>query len=72
MGIPNLTSFVNNFFTGWKEEKLEKYLIIDGCSLCYYLYTFDWINGGQYTDYYRAIAEFFGAFDHQLQLSQLW
>ena len=61
MGIPKLTSFINNFFTGWKEEELGKYLVIDGCSLCYNLYTFDWINGGQYTDYYRTIVEFFEA-----------
>ncbi len=61
MGIPSLTSFINNFFTGWKEEKLGEYLVIDGCSLCYYLYTFDWINGGQYTDYYRNMVDFFGA-----------
>ena len=61
MGIPKLTSFVNKFFTGWKEEKLGKYLVIDGCSLCYYLYTFDWINGGQYTDYYNTMVNFFGA-----------
>lgn len=61
MGIPKLTSFVNNFFTGWKEEELGKYLVIDGCSLCYNLYTFDWINGGQYTDYYHTMVEFFGA-----------
>ena len=63
MGIPKLTSFINNFFTGWKDETVGKYLVIDGCSLCYYLYTFDWINGGQYTDFYSTIAEFFKALE---------
>ena len=65
MGISKLTSFIHNFFSGWKEEKLGKYLVIDGCSLCYYLYTFDWINGGQYTEFYDSIVEFF----HALQTS---
>ena len=61
MGIPKLTSFIRNYFSSWKEERLGKYLVIDGCSLCYYLYTFDWINGGQYTDFYDGIVEFFQA-----------
>ena len=61
MGIPKLTSFVKDFYTGWKEEKLGKYVVIDGCSLCYFLYRFNWIKGGQYTDYYAAIVKFFGA-----------
>ena len=61
MGISKLTSFVNTFFTGWKEEKLGKYLVIDGCSLCYHLYNFRWIKGGQYTDYRGAIIKFFRA-----------
>ena len=61
MGISKLTSFVNNFFTGWKEEKLGRYLVIDGCSLCYHLYHFRWIKGGQYTDYRNTIVKFFGA-----------
>lgn len=61
MGIPKLTSFIRNYFSGWKKERLGNYLVIDGCSLCYYLYTFDWINGGQYTDFYDSIVEFFQA-----------
>ena len=61
MGISKLTSFINTFFTGWKEEKLGNYLVIDGCSLHYHLYNFHWIQGGQYTDYRSAIMKFFGA-----------
>ena len=61
MGISKLTSFVNTFFTGWKEDKLGNYLVIDGCSLYYHLYNFHWIKGGQYTDYRSNIMKFFRA-----------
>ena len=61
MGIPKLTSFIRNFFSGWKEERLEGHLVIDGCSLCYHLYTFDWIHGGQYKEYHDIISEYFRA-----------
>ena len=61
MGIPKLTRFIHDFFTGWKEGEITGYLVIDGCSLCYHLYTFDWIHGGQYTEYRDRIVEYFKA-----------
>ena len=61
MGIPKLTSFVNNYFAGWKREKITGYIVIDGFSLCHYLYSFDWSHGGQYPQFHTCVLEYFEA-----------
>ena len=59
MGIPRLTSFVDNAFTGWQREEVAGNLIIDGYSMCYSLYSFDWSHGGQYPEYRDKVTHFF-------------
>lgn len=59
MGIPRFTSFVDNTFTGWQREEITGNLIIDGYSMCYNLYSFDWSHGGQYPEYQGKVAQFF-------------
>lgn len=61
MGIPRLTSFVDNTFTGWQREEIKGNLIIDGFSLCYSLYSFDWSHGGQFPEYGDKAAVFFNS-----------
>ena len=69
MGIPKLTSFVEKNFTGWNlRENIAGYLVIDGFSLCYYLYkSFDWTYGGQYPQFHDCVVKFFDA----LRLSKI-
>lgn len=59
MGIPRLTSFVDNSFTGWQREEITGNLVIDGYSLIYSLYSFDWSHGGQFPEYHSRVAHFF-------------
>lgn len=59
MGIPRLTSFVNDTFTGWQREEVTGNLVIDGYSLIYSLYSFDWSHGGQFPEYHSKVAHFF-------------
>lgn len=59
MGIPRLTSFVDNTFTGWQRKEISGNLIIDGFSMAYNLYSFDWSHGGQFPEYHSKIAHFF-------------
>ena len=59
MGIPRLTSFVNNNFTGWQREEIKGKLVVDGFSLCFNLYAFDWSHGGQYHQYRDGIIHYF-------------
>ena len=59
MGVPKLTSFIDRNFTRWKREKVTGHLVIDGFSLCYYLYSFDWSHGGQYPQFHDSIVEYF-------------
>lgn len=59
MGIPRLTSFVDNTFTGWQREEITGNLVIDGYSLIYSLYSFDWSHGGQFPEYHSKVAHFF-------------
>lgn len=61
MGIPRFTSFVDNNFTGWQREEIKGNLVIDGFSLCYNLYSYDWSQGGQYPEYRDKAAEFFNS-----------
>ena len=59
MGISRLTSFVDNNFTGWQRQEIREHLIIDGFSMCYNLYSFDWSHGGQYPEYRDKLTDFF-------------
>lgn len=59
MGIPRFTSFVDNTFTGWQREEITGNLVIDGYSMCYNLYSFDWSHGGQFPEYKDKVAHFF-------------
>lgn len=59
MGIPRFTSFVDNNFTGWLREEIKGKLVIDGFSLCYHLYSYDWSHGGQYSEYRDNVAHCF-------------
>ena len=61
MGIPMLTSFMRQYFTGWKEKELKGFLVIDGDALCHQLYEFDWRSGGQYLEYRDHAIEYFTA-----------
>ena len=64
MGIPRLTSFVNNNFTGWQRKEIEGNLIIDGNNLCHSLYSFDWSHGGQFPEYQDKVILFFTSLKH--------
>lgn len=59
MGVPGLTSFMNNHFHGWRKERVSGQLVVDGYSLCHRLYTFEWSRGGQYPEYREYILDFF-------------
>ena len=62
MGIPLLTSFLREHFTGWKEEVIKGCLVIDGDALCNHLYDdFDWLHGGEYVEYREHVIKFFRA-----------
>ena len=61
MGIPKLTTFIDRHFSRWKREKICGKLVIDGKSLCYHLYSFDWRYGGQYPQFHECILEHFKA-----------
>ena len=67
MGVPKLTSFLEKNFTGWMRENIAGCLVIDGFSLCYYLYSFDWRHGGQYHQFHDCVVKFFEA----LRLSKI-
>ena len=68
MGIPLLTSFMRQYFTGLKEEVIKGCLVIDGDALCNHLYDdFDWLHGGEYLEYRDQAIKFFRA----LQLSDI-
>ena len=67
MGIPKLTSFLEKNFTGWTSKNVTGCLVIDGFSLCYYLYSFDWSHGGQYPQFHNCVVKFFEA----LRLSKI-
>ena len=67
MGIPKLTSFLEKNFAGWTRENIVGCLVIDGFSLCYFLYSFDWSHGGQYPQFRDCVVKFFEA----LRLSKI-
>ena len=64
MGIPGLTTFIENYFDGkWLKCEPKGHLVIDGYSLCYTLYggKIDWIHGGQYWQFRQNLLEFFNS-----------
>lgn len=67
MGVRGLTSYINSIGTLWKQINLRSTkLIIDGSSLCNFLYMengFDCRCGGQYDEFYDAVISFFDALD---------
>ena len=51
MGVPGLTTFIQERFRGWERRELTGKLVIDAYSLCFYLHIaggIPWIYGGQY------------------------
>lgn len=67
MGVRGLTSYIADIETLWTQIELRNTkLIIDGSSLCNYLYKsdgFDCRYGGQYYEFYNAVLSFFDALD---------
>ena len=65
MGIPGLTGYVNSIGTLWTTIDLQNTkLVIDGSSLCYYLYVNNALDcrcGGQYDEFYNTVLSFFDA-----------
>ena len=61
MGIPGLTRFVDCYFAGWEQKRINGRLIIDGNNLMHCLYNMDWSNGGQYPEYRERVGVFFTA-----------
>ena len=59
MGVPRLTSFVNDTFTGWQRQEVTGNLAIDGYSLIHSLYSFDWSHGGQFPEFHSKVTHFF-------------
>ena len=63
MGIPNLTSFVEDK-RAWNCVPISsiKRLVIDGSNLCHKLYYqngLEWTHGGDYLGFYKAVSTFF-------------
>ncbi|KAL5484102.1 hypothetical protein EMCRGX_G020550 [Ephydatia muelleri] len=59
MGIKGLSSFVDNFFSGWVKQSVSGHLVFDGYSLCYTLHdALDWTAGGQYPEYHAIVSHF--------------
>ena len=50
MGIPDLTTFVNNHFKGWEHKKVKGRLVLDGYSVMFHVCDMrSWyLGGGQY------------------------
>ena len=65
MGIPGLTTFVDENFSGkWLKYEAKGHLVIDGYSLCHSLhalFNIDWIHGGQYWSFRHHLLHFFNA-----------
>ena len=70
MGVRDLTGYVNSIGTLWTTIDLQNTkLVIDGSSLCYYLYEgrdkycsrLDCQCGGQYDEFYKTVLSFFDA-----------
>ena len=59
MGIPYLSSFVQRYFSRWRQEEIKGYLIIDGTNLKYEFYDLNWTHGGQYPEFRENLALFF-------------
>lgn len=67
MGIPGLTTFMNEKFTGWKAVNLKELdgIIIDGPSVCYTLFKsynpwgyHSWGTGGDYNKFRQTVENF--------------
>ncbi|XP_078347193.1 single-strand DNA endonuclease ASTE1-like [Oculina patagonica] len=67
MGVRGLINYINDIETLWTQIELRRTkLIIDGSSLCNYLYEssdFDSRYGGQYYEFYNVVLSFFDALD---------
>ena len=65
MGIPKLSTFVDQRFTEWQHRVLaaNEKLVIDGINICYQLYgeNHDWTRGGSYREFYDTVTAFFQA-----------
>ena len=63
MGIPGLTSCIENYFSGkWLQCEPKGHLVIDAKSFCYTMYfnsEIDWIHGGQYWKFKELLLKFF-------------
>ena len=59
MGIPGLTTFVSDYYTGWEHRRVRGRLVVDGNNLVHSLHNMEWSNGGQYPEYRRAVRRFF-------------
>lgn len=63
MGIPGLTTFMNQKFIGWRPIDLKALdgVIIDGLDVCCTLYRFNhsWGLGGEHTKFYQTVEKFF-------------
>ena len=63
MGIPGLTTFIENSFSGkWLQCEPKGHLVIDGHSLCFTMhfdFHIDWIHGGQYWKFKELLLKFF-------------
>ena len=58
MGIPKLSSFVDQTFSKWQHRAITAYekLVIDGNNICYH-----WTRGGSYHKFYDTVTTFFQA-----------
>ena len=69
MGVRGLTSYIDDIETLWTRIELRNTkLIIDGSSLCNYLYEsngFDCRYGGQYDEFYNVVLLFFAALNRK-------
>lgn len=59
MGIPKLATFIQEHFTGWKNEELKGHLVIDGNNVKVHLNKCDWSHGGQFGKYRKMVLGFY-------------
>ena len=59
MGIPYLSSFVQRYFSRWRQEEIKGYLIIDGTNLRFGFYHLNWTHGGQFPEFRENLILFF-------------
>jgi hypothetical protein len=62
MGIQGLTTYMERYYSKWRDVELKGHLVLDGYSICYSLYSrfnLDNIHGGQYWLFRMHVKEFF-------------